>query len=293
MKNRIFLIFASSVLLTLAAYTLFALFTDTRRERRIRRETAMYEQAYPGLWARHEVLEGAITSLQIKDDSLFRSIFKAPAPQADPVSSLDFLFGSDSIPNYRMVRYTRDKAIDLLERSAAVDSLFSHILMTAASPSFTPPPLSTPLKNLSSSQVGASVGKRVSPVYSSEVMHNGIDLIAFRGEPVYAAGGGVVSAVVKLKTGLGKYVEISHPGGYTTRYAHLDEVFVSRGQKVRTGQRIGLLGMSGAAFAPHLHYEVVRDGVLLDPVHYFFMDVSPWDYANMLFMTANTGQSLD
>jgi murein DD-endopeptidase MepM/ murein hydrolase activator NlpD len=124
-------------------------------------------------------------------------------------------------------------------------------------------------------------------------MHGGLDLIASDGEPVYAAADGVVKSVVKSRKGLGNVVEIEHGGGYVTRYAHLADIEVSKGRKVRRGTRVGYVGMSGNSFAPHLHYEVVRDTVVLDPIHNFFASVTPDEYVNMLIMSASTGQSMD
>ncbi|MBO4446972.1 MAG: M23 family metallopeptidase [Bacteroidales bacterium] len=286
-------IFLCSLVASAVLYLVFALCFDTATERRLKGEIAEYESEIPALSSRTAILEGAITALQMKDDSLFMSVFKTGAPVRDPVSSLDFLFGNDTIPNHRLVSYTGAKADNLLERGARVDSTLKDILWRVAFNRCEIPPLSLPLKGISYSQVGASTGRRISPVFAKESVHNGLDLIAFRGEPVYASADGVVKAVVKLRTGYGNYIDIEHAGGYVTRYAHLDEVFVQRGQRVKRSQKIGSLGMSGAAFAPHLHYEVMKDGEVLDPVHFFFLDVSPWEYANMLFMTTNTNQSLD
>ena len=88
-------------------------------------------------------------------------------------------------------------------------------------------------------------------------------------------------------------MEIKHKSGYTTHYCHLDDMYVKRGQKVSRGQKIGTVGMTGKAYAPHLHYEVLKDGVHLDPVNYIFASVTPGEYANMLFMAVNTKQSMD
>lgn len=292
MKRGI-LIFLASVGLAGLIYLAYALMHDSAAQKRLRRETAVYSALVPQLEGRVRVLEGEVEALREQDDALFQSIFKAPAPQADPVSSLDFLFGNDTIPNHRLVRYTREKADLLLERSAAVDACLREITALVRAEGFTVPPMRLPLDSLRTSQFGASVGEKFSPVYSKIMMHGGLDLIALRGTPVRAAADGTVRAVARLRSGPGHIVEIAHAGGYLTRYAHLDDIYVSRGQRVRSGQVIGTLGMSGAAFAPHLHYEVEREGHRLDPVHFFFLDVSAWDYANLLFMTTNTGQSLD
>ena len=124
-------------------------------------------------------------------------------------------------------------------------------------------------------------------------MHNGLDLIAPAGDPVHAAGDGVVTEVVKSRKGLGNVVTITHKGGYKTRYAHLADIEVRKGNRVKKGKVIGYVGVSGNSFAPHLHYEVCRDTSVMDPVHYMFESVTPDEYVNMLIMSASTGQSMD
>ena len=123
--------------------------------------------------------------------------------------------------------------------------------------------------------------------------HNGLDMIAPAGQPVHAAADGVVCNIIKSRKGLGNVVEIDHGNGYMTRYAHLADIEVSKGRKVEKGKRIGYVGVSGNSFAPHLHYEVMRDTLVLDPVNYMFASVTPGDYANILVMSVATGQSMD
>jgi murein DD-endopeptidase MepM/ murein hydrolase activator NlpD len=99
--------------------------------------------------------------------------------------------------------------------------------------------------------------------------------------------------VVRSRKGLGNVVEIDHGNGYITRYAHLADVEVRKGRALKKGARIGYVGVSGNSFAPHLHYEVIKDTVVMDPVNYMFASVTPEEYVNMLVMSVTTGQSMD
>ena len=153
--------------------------------------------------------------------------------------------------------------------------------------------MSNALRDFSFAQTGASTGERINPFYKVKIMHNGLDLIAPAGDPVYAAADGVVSSVTRSRKGLGNVVSIDHGNGYVTRYAHLADMEVVKGRKVKKGTRIGYVGVSGNSFAPHLHYEVIRDTVVVDPVNHFFASVTPDEYVNMLIMSASTGQSMD
>ena len=101
------------------------------------------------------------------------------------------------------------------------------------------------------------------------------------------------SNVISSRKGLGNVVEVSHSGGFVTRYCHLGDISVHKGQKVSCGQKLGEVGISGNSYATHLHYEVLKDGAVMDPVHYLFASVDAVDYADVLYMSAYTGQSLD
>ena len=150
-----------------------------------------------------------------------------------------------------------------------------------------------PVPDLKFAQVGASVGKKMDPFYKVLTMHNGIDLIAGQGTPVLATADGVVLEVKRSGKGSGNIVEIGHDGGYRTLYAHLQDIVVRKGERVKAGRKIANVGMSGNSFAPHLHYEVHRDSLVLDPVNFFFASFSPEDYMKAAYMAATTGQSLD
>ena len=153
--------------------------------------------------------------------------------------------------------------------------------------------MSLPLESVSFAQVGASVGQKVNPFYKVETAHTGVDLIAPQGDPVLAVADGTVTDIINERKGLGNVVEITHPGGYVTRYAHLADIKVSRGQRVQRGRRIASVGISGNSFAPHLHFELLKDGEYMDPVDGFFAGVTPEEYAEMKLMASRTGQSLD
>ena len=155
------------------------------------------------------------------------------------------------------------------------------------------PPLHAPIVPLSYAQIGASVGNRINPYYKVEAPHSGLDIISEADVPVLASAGGVVSEVRRSMKGQGNVVEISHNGGYRTRYAHLAAINVRKGMRVRRGDVIGRVGISGNAYAPHLHYEVLRDTVVMNPVNHFFASVTPAEYLNMVVMSTNTKQSMD
>ena len=215
------------------------------------------------------------------------------SPAVDPASSLDFLHGLDTIPDGQLAVATEKKLHHLENRSRSVEENFRKIFEIVTGEGYSAPPMRIPVGNVTFAQIGASVGSKTNPFYKVPMQHNGLDMIASSGEPVYAAADGLVSNVIRSRKGLGNVVEIDHGNGYMTRYAHLADIEVRKGRKLEKGTRIGYVGVSGNSFAPHLHYEVIKDTVVMDPVNYMFASVTPEEYVNMLVMSVTTGQSMD
>lgn len=274
-------------------YIIFALIFSTGEEQKLKNENRLYSQEYPELARKEALLSDVIEGLQLKDDRIYEEIFKTAAPNVDPMESIDFMPGFETLPDMDLVKYTDRKLGVLDEAGVRVDENFEAIMKAVTDSGFVMPPMHNPLKDFSFAQTGASVGYKINPFYKVEIQHNGLDMIASSGVPVYASADGVVSKVTRSRKGLGNVVEIDHGNGYKTRYAHLSDVVAVKGRKVKRGTHIGNVGMSGSSFAPHLHYEVVRDTVALDPVNHLFATVTPEEYMNILVMSITTGQSMD
>jgi murein DD-endopeptidase MepM/ murein hydrolase activator NlpD len=278
--------------LAVLTYLLFILIFRTDTERRLRREIRMYERIYPELSEREQLLGDAIANLQYKDNDIYGQVFHSGAPSLDPLSSLGGYTQIDTIPDSRLVEYTRQKADSLVQRVGDVDAAFARIFQALSDTTTVLPPMSMPIEDITYPQIGASSGRKINPFYKAYVYHEGLDFIVARGTPVLAPADGVVERAASNRT-TGNTIRISHAGGYETVYMHLETMSVRAGQQVRTGQKIGTVGMSGQAFAPHLHYEVRKDGAVINPVGCLFASVTPEEYVNMLYMSVNTMQSLD
>jgi len=286
--------FALTVLsLLIVGYAVFALVYSTPEEKRLKAENKAYEELYGSLPPKLDEISQDIERLSRKDQVIYKDIFHSDPPQGDPVSSMGIFFGSDSIPDAKLVFYTAEKSARLVSDVAVVDSLFERIAKALQDPDFVKPPMHLPLDSLSYTQVGAGVGVKTNPFYTTDAHHNGVDFIVAQGTQVYAAADGIVSSVVRSRRGEGNTVTIKHPGGYYTRYSHLRESSVQQGQSVKQGRPIGTAGMSGNSYAPHLHYEVRRDSLVLDPLSYIFASVTPEEYSNMVYMAQYTRQSMD
>ena len=291
--RKILLFFLTTLSLAILYYVIFALVFSTDEERSLIQENRMYEKVFPEMNVKEELLSDVVDGLVIKDDMIYEEIFHTSAPDMDPGSSLDFLMGIDSAGDDDIVKHSASR-LKIMERAVgAVEDNFRDIFRLVASEDMVMPPMSNPMNGFSFAQTGASVGDRINPFYKVQIRHDGLDMIAPAGEPVYASADGKVSNIIRSRKGLGNVVVIDHGNGYITRYAHLADVVARQGRKVKKGTKIGNVGVSGNSFAPHLHYEVQKDTVVLDPVHHLFASVSPEEYLNMVIMSVSTGQSMD
>ncbi len=273
-------------------YLIFSLVINTDEEKRLKQENRLYEKLYPEMEQKEKLISDVVKDLQARDNAIYKQIFKSQAPSVDPQNSALFFFATDSTEDKDIVEYTERRSLALLDMTSRIDSNFKAVFSDAASSRILPPML-VPVPDLKFAQVGASVGKKMDPFYKVLTMHTGIDLIAGQGTPVIATADGVVLEVKRSGKGPGNVVEIGHDGGYRTLYAHLQDIVVRKGERVKAGRKIANVGMSGNSFAPHLHYEVHRDSLVLDPVNFFFASFSPEDYMKAAYMAATTGQSLD
>lgn len=281
-----------TVCLAVVSYALFSLFFNTSAEERLSSEISMYERIYPSLEEKERLLRESIAYLQHKDERIYSEVFHSEAPSAQTPTLVRP--GSDLLdtPQASLQVRSSQKADSLIALCQSVEERFQSIFDTLSDSLWTSPPLRLPLKGINYSQVGASIGKKLDPSYGAYVYHEGLDMIVQRGTPVYATARGTVLSVSNTKRN-GRMVEISHQGGYTTVFSHLESVSVKAGQTVSPMTVIGTSGMSGKSYAPHLHYEIRYNGRLLDPVHYFFADLGPMEYTDMFYMALNTKQSMD
>ncbi|HBH07982.1 MAG TPA: hypothetical protein DDX40_01070 [Rikenellaceae bacterium] len=287
---KYFLVTAS---LAVVYYVVFSFVISTDSERKLKRENQMYRQMYRDLADREELVGDVLEGLKAKDDEIYRRLFNSDAPDLGGIYSNALLSGVDTIPDRLIVEYYRTKLDTLAKVAGRVDANFKRIMEVLSDSNADIPPMTNPLKDFSYARTGASLGEKINPFYKVKVLHGGLDLISQQGEEVVAAADGVVEDVTHSSKGLGNVVTIYHGNGYRTRYAHLENTRVSKGMKVLRGQRIGQVGMSGNSFAPHLHYEVMKDTLRMDPLNYLFASVGPDDYMRMLFMSVNAGQSMD
>lgn len=274
-------------------YIFFSFFLNTDYERKLSRENRMYERLYKELIEEQNLIGDMTEVLASRDNSIYRDIFHADAPPVDPLGTLDLVMYSDTASDESRVSLAASRLAGLELGTSMVEDNFAAIFEALAKKGIGNMPMEVPVDGMTYAQAGASVGTKYNAIYKVNSSHGGLDIIAGQGSEVHATADGTVTDVTRSSKGLGNVVTIDHGRGFQTRYAHLSEISVRKGQTVKKGQKIANVGISGQTYAPHLHYEVIRDSVAVDPVNYMFATLTPYEYANVAYISANTGQSLD
>lgn len=291
--GRILKYFIASVSLAVLYYIVFALFINTDTERKLQNENDMFETIYPDMKAKEELLSDVVEGLKVKDNEIYNGIFHSPAPYSGDFFLEGLIAEEDSVRDADMVAFSAAR-LELMEKMTdRVEANFREIYALLGDDGAAVPPLFLPLTDFTPARTGASVGNKMNPFYKVGAYHSGLDIVAHAGDSVVAAADGIVSKVIRSRKGQGNVVVIDHGNGYSTKYAHLEDIRTAAGRKVVRGSLVGHVGVSGNSFAPHLHYEVIKDTVSLDPLHYFFGSVDPYRYADMLYYSVTTGQSMD
>ncbi len=242
-----------------------------------------------------------LKSLQERDDNVYRAIFAAdPLPKevrnagAGGTEKYNELL-KKGLKNEELVVGTLKK-IDALRRRMYVQTKSYDDLLTLAKNKeqmLAHIPAIQPISNKDLTRISSGFGMRMHPVYKTGQMHSGIDFTGPYGAPIYATADGIIKRATDKGDGYGTAVEIDHGYEYVTLYAHLSGANVRDGQKVKRGECIGYLGSTGFSTGPHLHYEVLHKGEQVDPVHYFFNDLTPEQYEKIKQLAAVENQSME
>jgi murein DD-endopeptidase MepM/ murein hydrolase activator NlpD len=154
-------------------------------------------------------------------------------------------------------------------------------------------PAIQPVSNKDLKRIASGFGYRIDPVYKTTKFHAGLDFAAPIGTPIYATANGTIETAGNTGNGYGNHVVINNGYGYSTLFGHMFRIKVKSGQKVKRGEIIGWVGNTGKSTGPHCHYEVHRNGDPVDPVYYFYNDITPEQYDRLLKLAASSNQSFD
>lgn len=296
---RVFLYFVSTIVLALAMMLGFYVFFGSPKEKMQARELAFMKLQYQILNDKMENMNELLAEMQERDDNIYRVIFEAePIPSSVRKAGYGGVDRYDNLLGYKnsdLVVATSKKldvvASQLYVQSKSYDEVFSMAINKADMLSSIP--AIQPVKNTDIKRISSHFGHRTDPFYKVKKLHSGIDFSAPIGTDVFATADGKVVKVEKAKWGYGNNITIDHGYGYQTRYAHLSSFEVRRNQKVKRGQLIGHVGNTGKSTAPHLHYEVRKNGTPVNPIHFFFNDLTPEEYELILEMSTLPTQTMD
>lgn len=288
----------AGLLAAVVIYLLAGLVFHSKDEKALRAENRYLAGHYDNMLEKSRLVDDVIYSLEMRDEEIYNSIFHTDPPLIDAISGdYDSAGGENyfSMEEDELIAGSQAALQTLLPSFSQIDREIRAIKDKFTDPDFQKKyfPSIIPLRNFTIPQTGASTGMRISPFFKTLQNHDGIDLMAPYGTEVVASASGKVVEVLCQAKGLGNMVVIDHGNGIRTVYAHLSEMKVSMYQTVEQGKVIGRVGSSGTSFAAALHYEVLKNGRAMDPVNYFFADLSPVLFNEMERLAATTGQSLD
>lgn len=279
-------------------YVCFALLFDTPEEHRMREQTKRLNEEYEMLSNRYDSLEMILDNITQRDQSVFRILF-----ETDPYD-LDIERQEERLAIHEKNISKTQKQLNS-ELSARIDELGKQADKLEASwhkindlgekigENINSIPSIQPVLNKQLTLLTAGYGTILNPFYRTLKSHQGVDYTVGEGSSIFATADGVVKDISDKNSTLGKTIVIDHGNGYQTSYSHLLSVGVRRGQRVQRGDIIALSGNSGLSLAPHLHYEVRYNDLRIDPIHYFFMELSPDEYQRIIRIAQSGMQSFD
>ncbi len=297
--RRISLSLVSGVVLSAAVLFMAYTFFDSPKERMMEQELAQMQLQYQVLNDRMQQAQVVLDELQDRDDNIYRIIF-----EAEPVSQSERKAGYGGVDRYARLDGYENSDL-LISTTRTMDQLFSQLYVQSKSydqvydlakrkeQMLRCIPAIQPIRDNDIRRISSYYGYRTDPFYKVRKFHDGVDFSAPLGKEVLATADGTISEVKRSRRGYGNTIVIDHGFSYKTVYAHLNSFKVRKGQKVTRGQVIGTIGNTGKSTAPHLHYEVRKNNRAINPIHFFFNDLTPEQYEEILDLSMRPTQSMD
>ena len=297
--KNFFYFLIGSALTGLIMVIIFFQFFDSPKEKILNREIKQLTSQYDIIEDKLHQVESVLDDIQQRDDNIYRVIF-----EADPIPKSIRKAGYGGVNRYKHLSgyknseliITTAKKMDQITKQLYIQSKsFDDIIELAKNKTdmLSSIPAIQPVSNKDLTRMASGYGYRIHPIYKTRKLHTGMDFSAKTGTPIYATGDGKISKIKKSRRGYGNHVIISHGFGYRTLYAHMSKFAVKKGQKIKRGDIIGYVGNTGTSMAPHLHYEVHKDGRKINPVNFYYNDLTPEQYEKMLEISSQNNQSFD
>lgn len=272
---------------------------NTPRELALQREVNNFELRFELLNRKMDQMEQVLANIEDRDNNIYRLYFEAnPIPEEQRRAG----FGGvnrykdlEGFNNSDMIIATT-RRMEIIQKEMVIQSKsLDEITKLAAEKEelLAAIPAIQPINNDNLTRMASGYGWRSDPFTKARKMHWGMDFTAPRGTPIYASGDGTVTRADNNASGYGKHIRIDHGYGYMSLYAHLSKYNVRRGQQVKRGDLIGFVGSTGRSEAPHLHYEVWKDGDRINPINFYYGSLTAEEFENMLIHANQENQSLD
>jgi murein DD-endopeptidase MepM/ murein hydrolase activator NlpD len=289
----------TSVVFTLVILVLGTYFFDSPKERVLKREIRQYELQYKLVNERLAQIEKVLDDMADRDDNIYRVIFESePIPgeaRQAGYGGADRYRDLQGYRNSELITSTAEKLDRITSKMYVQTKSFDEVSEMARNKSrlLASIPAIQPVNNKDLRRLSSYFGYRTDPYYKVPKFHEGVDFSAPTGTDIYATGDGTVLVADRAMSGYGNQIIIDHGFGYKTMYAHLQEFKVRRGERVNRGQVIGTVGNTGKSTSPHLHYEVWKSNKPVNPINYFFNDITPEQYEEMLILSQRPSQTMD
>ena len=303
-KNRV-----SSFVLFLLSSFLFGLFTllvllnsnwlNTPSEIAQKRAIQNYELQFDILSKKLSQVEAVVTNMQERDNNLYRVYFEAsPIPEAQRLAGFGGINRYKDLEGYENsdLIINTSKRIDILTKQAVVQSRsLDEIEQLAQNKAalINAIPSIQPIKNENLTRMASGYGYRKDPFTKKRRFHWGMDFTAKKGIPIYATGNGIIKRADNRSSGYGKHIRLDHGFGYVSLYAHLSKYNARRGQTVKRGDIIGYVGNTGRSVGPHLHYEIFKDNKRINPLNFYYGNLSQKEFNDLLTIAEQENQSID
>ena len=298
---------ATYVLMFLSAASLFGFlfvfiagqYFESPKEKALTRELQNLQLQYEILDKKMDEAVVVLTNIEERDNAIYRLYFEAnPIPEEQRRAGFGGINRYKDLEGYDNSNLVieANRRIDIIQKQIVVQSksLDEIAVLAKNKEKFLEAiPAIQPVKNEDLTRMASGFGRRTDPFTKARKMHRGMDFTAPRGTPIYAAGDGVVKRADAGSSGYGRHIRIDHGHGYLSLYAHLYKYNVKKNQKVKRGDIIGFVGSTGRSEAPHLHYEIWKDGIRINPINFYYGNLSAKEFNELLAKATLENQSLD
>ncbi len=303
-KKRTTLKYASVFLLGAALFGFLFVFlasqyVESPKERALKRELQNSQLQFELLNKKMKEAEAVLANVADRDNNIYRVYF-----EANPIPDEQRKAGFGGINRYKNLEgfdnskliIESNKRLDILQKQIVVQSKSLDEIAKLAEEKeklLAAIPAIQPVRNQDLKRMASGYGMRSDPFTKVRKMHFGMDFSAPRGTPIYASGDGIIDRADNTATGYGNHIRIDHGYGYVSLYAHLYKYNVRKNQKVKRGDLIGFVGSTGRSEAPHLHYEIFKDGERINPINFYYGSLTAEEFNKMLEHASLENQSLD